>query len=260
MLTSSYVRNKEKFSDYTKLSYDEQNDIQFTEQTRVRKELTRLFVNIYNIIKQILNTDKENIYSKDEIIGYILNNGFNNGFKYVSTIETPIGSRYYGTEIELKLSSLLYERPILTITGIQNISAYELSYWETYNINVESLNKGIELSKSLGLRPVCIIPVDLFGQPADYDSIAVIAKEHNLWVMADGAQAFGAYYKNRKHGAYSDEDAQVCVALQRQKCLLGSVTGGGQAVGAQAHPGEKCYQGKLVEYPGILMVLRLSQD
>ena len=75
---------------------------------------------------------------------------------------------------------------------------------ETYNINVESLNKGIELSKSLGLRPVCIIPVDLFGQPADYDSIAVIAKEHNLWVMADGAQAFGAYYKNRRVGNIGD--------------------------------------------------------
>jgi len=75
---------------------------------------------------------------------------------------------------------------------------------ETYNINVESLNKGIELSKSLGLRPVCIIPVDLFGQPADYDSIAVIAKDHNVWVMADGAQAFGAYYKNRRVGNIGD--------------------------------------------------------
>lgn len=75
---------------------------------------------------------------------------------------------------------------------------------ETYNMDIKSLNQGIELSKSLGLRAACIIPVDLFGQPADYDSITAIAKEHNLWVMADGAQAFGAYYKNRRVGNIGD--------------------------------------------------------
>ncbi|MDP2193860.1 MAG: DegT/DnrJ/EryC1/StrS aminotransferase family protein, partial [Alphaproteobacteria bacterium] len=56
----------------------------------------------------------------------------------------------------------------------------------------------------LGLRPVGIIPVDLFGQPADYDAIQAIADEHHLWIMADGAQSFGASFNGRKVGAIGD--------------------------------------------------------
>ena len=71
----------------------------------------------------------------------------------------------------------------------------------TYNIDPVSLELGIQTAKKLGLRPAGIIPVDLFGQPADYDAIQKIADEHNLWVLADGAQSFGASYKGRKVGS-----------------------------------------------------------
>lgn len=75
---------------------------------------------------------------------------------------------------------------------------------DTYNIDPESLQQGIQTAKKLGLNPVGIIPVDLFGQPADYDAIQEIADEHNLWIIADGAQSFGAAYKNRKVGNIGD--------------------------------------------------------
>lgn len=75
---------------------------------------------------------------------------------------------------------------------------------DTYNIDPESLKQGIQTAKKVGLRPVGIIPVDLFGQPADYDAIQAIADEHGLWVMADGAQSFGATYKGRKVGNIGD--------------------------------------------------------
>lgn len=42
---------------------------------------------------------------------------------------------------------------------------------ETFNMSPRSLEQGIARSKSLGLNPVAVIPVDLFGQPADYDLI-----------------------------------------------------------------------------------------
>lgn len=74
----------------------------------------------------------------------------------------------------------------------------------TYNIDPVSLELGIQTAKKLGLRPAGIIPVDLFGQPADYDVIQKIADEHNLWVLADGAQSFGASYKGRKVGNIGD--------------------------------------------------------
>jgi dTDP-4-amino-4,6-dideoxygalactose transaminase len=75
---------------------------------------------------------------------------------------------------------------------------------DTYNIDPKSLELGVQTAKKAGLRPVGIIPVDLFGQPADYDTIQAIADDHNLWVMADGAQSFGATYKGRKVGNIGD--------------------------------------------------------
>jgi dTDP-4-amino-4,6-dideoxygalactose transaminase len=75
---------------------------------------------------------------------------------------------------------------------------------DTYNLDPTSLEYGIAQAKKLGLNPVGIIAVDLFGQPADYDTIEAIAAEHDLWVMADGAQSFGASYKGRKVGNIGD--------------------------------------------------------
>lgn len=75
---------------------------------------------------------------------------------------------------------------------------------DTYNMDPKSLDQGIQHAKKLGLKPTGIIPVDLFGQPADYDSIQAIADEYGLWVMADGAQSFGASYKGREVGNIGD--------------------------------------------------------
>lgn len=49
-----------------------------------------------------------------------------------------------------------------------------------------------------------IIPVNLFGQLADYDSIYAIAEENNIKVVEDSAQAIGAEYKGRKAGSFGD--------------------------------------------------------
>ena len=78
------------------------------------------------------------------------------------------------------------------------------SLQDTYNIDPKSLEQGIAHAKKLGIKPVGIIPVDLFGQPADYNAIQTIADAHGLWVMADGAQSFGASYKGRKVGSIGD--------------------------------------------------------
>lgn len=75
---------------------------------------------------------------------------------------------------------------------------------DTFNIDPKNLELGIQRAKELGLKPVGIIPVDLFGQPSDYDAIQKIADEHGLWVMADAAQGFGGSYKGRKVGNIGD--------------------------------------------------------
>jgi UDP-2-acetamido-2-deoxy-ribo-hexuluronate aminotransferase len=50
------------------------------------------------------------------------------------------------------------------------------------------------------LSAKAIIPVDIFGLPADYDNIMKIAKEHNLFVLTDAAQSFGGELRGRRVG------------------------------------------------------------
>lgn len=72
---------------------------------------------------------------------------------------------------------------------------------DTFNMDPASLEAGIATAKRLGLEPVGVIPVDLFGLPADYDAIEPICAAHNLWILADTAQGFGGVYKGRKTGS-----------------------------------------------------------
>ena len=72
----------------------------------------------------------------------------------------------------------------------------------TYNLDVEKLREAVERVEEEGeLRPAGIIPVDLFGLPAEYDSIMSLAVEKNLFVLEDAAQGFGGVYHGRRAGS-----------------------------------------------------------
>lgn len=72
----------------------------------------------------------------------------------------------------------------------------------TFNMNIDSLKSGIAVAKQRGLKPKAIIPVDLFGQPADHDAIGAIAAAEGLFILDDAAQSFGATYKRRPLGTF----------------------------------------------------------
>jgi len=75
---------------------------------------------------------------------------------------------------------------------------------ETFNICPESAESAIWTAKDLGLTVKCIMPVDLFGQPADYPAIRQLAAKHGLQILADAAQSFGATAQGRRVGALAD--------------------------------------------------------
>ena len=74
----------------------------------------------------------------------------------------------------------------------------------TFNLDPASLERGIATAKRLELTPRAVMVVDLFGLPADYDAIGRIAQKHDLKVIDDAAQSFGATYRNRKVGMLGD--------------------------------------------------------
>ena len=68
----------------------------------------------------------------------------------------------------------------------------------TYNISVDSIEKILQDTVK------AIVPVHLYGQCADMDEITKIARQHDLKVVEDAAQAFGAVYKGKEAGTLSD--------------------------------------------------------
>lgn len=88
------------------------------------------------------------------------------GFSYIATAETPavLGAKPVYVDIDPK----------------------------TYNMDPAKLEAAITP------RTKAIIPVSLYGQCADFDTINAIAEKHGIPVIEDGAQSFGASYKGRK--------------------------------------------------------------
>lgn len=75
----------------------------------------------------------------------------------------------------------------------------------TFNIDPEKLELMIQKTIKEGqLTPKAIIPVDLFGLPANYPEIEKIAKKYNLLVLEDGAQGFGGQIKGKKACSFGD--------------------------------------------------------
>ncbi|MCS7099462.1 MAG: DegT/DnrJ/EryC1/StrS family aminotransferase, partial [Sulfolobales archaeon] len=66
---------------------------------------------------------------------------------------------------------------------------------DTYSIDVERLEEAVSD------RTRAVVPVHLYGHPADMDSVLGIARERNLYVVEDCAQALGAEFRGRKVGS-----------------------------------------------------------
>ena len=76
---------------------------------------------------------------------------------------------------------------------------------DTFNMDPEKLEKAVEKTiEGSSLQPKVVIPVDLFGLPADYPQISEVARKYGLKVLEDGAQSFGGNIEGKKAGSFGD--------------------------------------------------------
>ena len=90
---------------------------------------------------------------------------------------------------------------IATWLAVSNVGAIPVP------VEPNNKNYSIDVSKideAISNQTKAIIPVHLYGQPADMDKILEIAKNNNLYVIEDAAQAHGAIFKGQKIGAHGD--------------------------------------------------------
>lgn len=97
----------------------------------------------------------------------------------------------------------------------------------TLNVDPASIEAAVTVAVDAGLRPVGIIPVDLFGLPADYTAISTVGAANDLWVLADAAQSLGgstvagrvgtlapvtttSFFPAKPLGCYGDGGAVFC--------------------------------------------------
>jgi len=104
-----------------------------------------------------------------------------------------------GSEMCIRDSSFIASSSAISITGATPV-------WvdadpRTYNIDVHQIEAAVTD------RTKAIMPVHLYGQPADMDAVLDVAKRHGLFVIEDACQAHGARYSGRRVGAIGDVSA-----------------------------------------------------
>ncbi len=100
---------------------------------------------------------------------------------------------------------------------------------DTYNMDPRRLEEAI------GPHTRAILPVHLYGQPADMEPILAVARKHNLFVVEDAAQAHGGLYQGRRVGTLGDAG---CFSFYPSK-NLGAFGDGGMVVTDKPEIAEK---------------------
>lgn len=101
-----------------------------------------------------------------------------------------------GDEVITAANSFIATSEAISLTGAK--VAFVDNYPKTYNIDVE------KIEPKISSKTKAIVPVHLFGQPADMNPILELARKYNLKVIEDAAQAHGADYKGRRTGSIGD--------------------------------------------------------
>jgi perosamine synthetase len=117
-------------------------------------------------------------------------------FSFISSASCILYERGIPVFVDIDPQTLNID-PLLVAQAVQDLDrdAVAAQRW---------LPRGLEGDLATAGRLRAILPVDVFGQPADYDRIQEIAKSHDLVIIEDACEAIGAEYKGRRAGTLGD--------------------------------------------------------
>lgn len=165
----------------------------------------------YESIKSEIDQALQNVISKTAFIGGPFLASFEKAFAALCNVKNCVGvgngtdALYIalralgiglGDEVITAANSFIATSEAITMTGAQVVFAD--IHPETYNIDAA------KIVEKLSARTKAIIPVHLFGQPADMDPILEIGKKYGLRIVEDAAQAHGAVYKGKPIGSIGE--------------------------------------------------------
>jgi len=95
--------------------------------------------------------------------------------------------------------------PAMTYIATANAALYQNARPVLADIDPDTFNiDPQDVSRKITKKTKCIIPIDYGGQGADYNALTQIAKEHNIYLLVDGAPSLGGEYKGKKLCSFGD--------------------------------------------------------
>lgn len=142
-----------------------------------------------------------------------------------------VGSGTEAIHLALKACGIRSGDEVITVshTAVATVAAIELAEGTPVFVDIEPeyyTLDAMKLKSVITKKTKAIIPVHLYGQPAEMDTIIGIAREYNLRVIEDCAQAHGAMYKGKRVGSFGD---MACFSFYPTK-NLGAIGDGGMVV------------------------------
>lgn len=120
-----------------------------------------------------------------------------------------VGSGTEALHIALKAAGIVKGDEVITVshTAVATVAAIELAGANPVLVDIEpdfyTINPA-KLKKAISKKTRAIIPVHLYGQPADLTPVLSFARRHGIKVIEDCAQAAGATYSGKRVGAWAD--------------------------------------------------------
>ena len=171
----------------------------------------------YNIIKKHIDYSVMNVIKKNDfILGKqvdLLEHKISNFCGIKNTIACANGTDAILLSLmalDIKANDIIFVPSFTFISTAEMVALNKsIPYFidinkDTYNINADHVEENIKFLEKKNKKVKCIICVDLFGRPSDYQRLEEISKKYKIKLIVDAAQSFGAKYFNKRVGNFGD--------------------------------------------------------